>query len=42
MSQIITLRVSDILYKQLERVAKLSHQATEAIIVQSLTHTLKR
>ena len=40
MSQTITINLSDTLYKQLKRAAELSRQPTEAIIIQSLTHTL--
>lgn len=40
MTQTITIRLSDALYKQLKRVAELSRQPTEAIIIQSLNHTL--
>ena len=40
MSQTITINLSDTLYKQLKRAAELSRQPTEAIVIQSLTHTL--
>jgi len=40
MPQTITINLSDTLYKQLERAAQLSRQPTEAIIIQSLTHSL--
>jgi hypothetical protein len=40
MSQTITITLSEPLYERLQRVAELSHQPTETIIAQSLTHTL--
>jgi hypothetical protein len=40
MSQTITINLSDTLYEQLKRAAELSRQPTEAIVIQSLTHTL--
>ena len=40
MPQTITINLSDSLYKQLERAAQLSRQPTEAVVIQSLTHTL--
>ena len=40
MSQTITIYLSDTLYQQVKQTAELSHQPTEVIIIQSLTHTL--
>lgn len=40
MSHAITINVSDTLYEQLRRAASLFHRPTEAIIVESLRHTL--
>jgi hypothetical protein len=40
MSQTITINLSDTLYEQLKRAAELSRQPTEAVVIQSLTHTL--
>ena len=40
MPQTITINLSDTLYKQLKRAAQLSRQPTEAVVIQSLTHTL--
>ena len=40
MTQTITLSLSDTLYRQLRRAAELFQQPAEAIIIQSLTHTL--
>ncbi len=40
MSQTITINLSDTLYEQLKRASELSRQPTEAIVIQSLTHTL--
>lgn len=40
MTQAITINLSDRLYRQLERTAELSHQPLEAIIAQSLAHSL--
>jgi hypothetical protein len=39
-TQAITINLSDSLYKQLQRAAELSHQPLEAIVEQSLTHSL--
>jgi hypothetical protein len=40
MTHAITINVSDALYQQLHRAASLFHQPTEAIILDSLRHTL--
>jgi len=40
MPQTITITLSDTLYKQLKQVAALSRQPAEAIVAQSLTHSL--
>ena len=40
MPQTITINLTDTLYKQLKRAAQLSRQPTEAVVIQSLTHTL--
>ena len=40
MSQTITINLSDTLYRQLKRVAVLTRQPTEAIVAQSLAHSL--
>jgi len=40
MPQTITINLPDKLYRQLERAAELSRQPTEAIVVQSLAHSL--
>ncbi|MCP4398522.1 MAG: hypothetical protein GY801_14650 [bacterium] len=40
MSQTITIHLSENLYHHVKQAAELSHQATEAIIIQSLRHTL--
>lgn len=40
MSQTITIHLSENLYQHVKQAAELSHQATEAIIIQSLRHTL--
>lgn len=40
MPHAITINVSDALYQQLRRAASLSHRPTEAIILDSLRHTL--
>ena len=40
MTQTITINLSDRLYRQLQQVAKLSSQPLEAIVAQSLVHSL--
>ena len=40
MTRTITINLPDALYKQLKRAAELSRQPTEAIVVQSLAHSL--
>ena len=40
MTQSITINLSDRLYEQLRRAAELTHQPVEAIITQSLAHSL--
>ena len=40
MPQTITISLSDTLYRQLKRAAELSRQSAEAIVVQSLAHSL--
>jgi hypothetical protein len=40
MPRTITINLPDTLYKQLKRAAELSRQPTEAIVVQSLAHSL--
>ena len=40
MPRTITINLPDTLYKQLKRAAELSCQPTEAVVVQSLAHSL--
>lgn len=40
MAQMITISLSDVLYRQLQRAAELARQPAETIVVQSLAHSL--
>ena len=40
MAQTVTIQLPDRLYRQLQRAAQLSHQPLEAIVAQSLAHSL--